>query len=314
MTTAYTLFNILVFPGFLFLTTYALLAEFVDRKLYARFQNRFGPPWFQPFADFVKLVSKETIIPCDADRRMFKLLPLFALAASYSVFLYIPIWGMESLFSFNGDVIVVLYLLTIPTIVFSLAGWSSTSLYATVGSLRTMTQLFAYEVPLFMAILSPALLSGSWSITEMAKYYHDFPLHILFNIPAFVVALIAVQGKLERLPFDIPEAETEIVHGAFIEYSGGLLAMFRLATDVEMIVLSALLSAIFFPLFVENPIIGMLLFFVKTLFIIFLLAIMRSVLARIRIDQMVRFCWLYLAPISTLQILLIIIAKGVLLQ
>lgn len=128
--TLVNLFEIMVFPGFIFLSLYALLVEFVDRKLYARFQNRVGPPWFQPLADFIKLLGKETIVPLEADARMFRVIPLFSLAAVCTAFLYIPIWGVKSMFPFNGDAIVVLYLLTIPTLTFFLAGWYSSSLFA----------------------------------------------------------------------------------------------------------------------------------------------------------------------------------------
>src|SRR5512136_677046 len=118
-----SLVDILVFPGFLFLVAFGLFAEWVDRKLYARFQNRMGPPWFQPLADIIKLFGKESIIPEEVDRRMFKLLPMVALASTMTAFTYIPVWGPRALFSFQGDVIVVLYLLTIPTLTFFLAGW-----------------------------------------------------------------------------------------------------------------------------------------------------------------------------------------------
>ena len=306
------LFNILVFPGFLFLSLYGLVLEFVDRKLYARFQNRKGPPWFQPLADIIKLVSKETIIPCDANKKMFTALPVFALTAASTAFLYIPIWGMNAIFSFKGDIVVVLYLLTIPTLTFFLAGWYSTSLYSTIGAVRALTQLFAYEVPLFMALLAPALLAGTWSISEITAFYHNNPLFILANIPGFFIAIIAIQGKLERVPFDMPEAETEIVAGTFTEYSGRLLAIFRMAIDVEMIVVSALISAVFLPFFITtNPIIGFLLFVVKTLFIVFILAIMRSAMARLRIEQMVNFCWKILTPFAILQIFIDLLIKGV---
>ncbi len=306
------IFNILVFPGFLFLSLYGLLMEFVDRKLYARFQNRIGPPWFQPVADFIKLISKETIIPEEADKPMFKILPIFTLASVFTAFLYIPIWRSSSIFPFNGDVIVVLYLLTIPTLTFFLAGWHSTSLFATLGSVRTLTQLFAYEVPLFMAILGPAILSGEWSLSGISAFFHAHPVYLLFNLPAFIVALIAMQGKLERVPFDMPEAETEIVAGTFTEYSGKLLALFRMAIDVEVVVVAALLASVFMPFFIGNPFADFGLFIVKTLVIVFLLAALRSALARIRIEQMVIFCWKYLTPVVIAQILIDLLLKGVL--
>ncbi|MFA6549660.1 MAG: complex I subunit 1 family protein, partial [Candidatus Margulisiibacteriota bacterium] len=158
------LFSILVFPGFIFLSVLGLFAEYFDRKLYARLQNRVGPPWFQPLADFIKLLSKSEIIPEEADRRMFVLAPVFALAATATAFLYIPLWSASSLFSFQGDLIVVLYLLTIPTLTFFLGGWYSRSLYATIGAIRSITQLFAYEIPLLLGVLAPALLASSWSL------------------------------------------------------------------------------------------------------------------------------------------------------
>jgi NADH-quinone oxidoreductase subunit H len=305
-----SIFYMLVFPGFLFLSFYGLIVEFVDRKLYARFQNRKGPPWFQPFADFVKLVSKETIIPAEADRRMFKLLPVFAMAAVLTASLYIPVWGTQSLFPFTGDVIVVLYLLTIPTLTFFLGGWHSSSLYSALGSVRTLTQLFAYEVPLFMSILGPALLTGSWSLGEISAFYAANPIYALANIPGFVVAMIATQGKLERVPFDTPEAETEIVAGAFTEYGGRLLAIFRMTIDIEMVVVSSLIAAVFIPLFSASPWLGFLFWVIKTLFVVFLLSLFRAVMARLRIEQMVRFCWQVLTPLAILQIVIDLVVKG----
>jgi NADH-quinone oxidoreductase subunit H len=158
------LFQLLVFPGFLFLGVFGLAAEYFDRKLHARLQNRVGPPWFQPLADIIKLAAKEDIIPADANPNMFRMMPIFALTSTVTAFFYIPMWQSQGLFSFTGDVIVVLYLLTIPTLCFFLGGWYSTSLYSKIGAVRSITQLFAYEVPLFMSILSAALLANTWSL------------------------------------------------------------------------------------------------------------------------------------------------------
>jgi NADH-quinone oxidoreductase subunit H len=304
------LFYIFIFPGILFLSIYGIMIEYVDRKLFARFQNRVGPPWFQPLADFIKLMGKEGIIPTHADKPMFKVLPAFAIAAASVVILYIPIWGTGALYSFDGDLIVVLYLLTIPTVTFFIAGWVSSSLYATIGAVRTITQLFAYEVPLFMALLGPAILAGSWSITGIAEFYSTNPLMTLANIPGFIVAIIALQGKLERSPFDIPDAETEIVAGPFTEYSGRFLAFFRMSLDIEMIVGASLIAAIFLPFWSTNIWLGILIYLVKTIIVVFILALMRALMARLRIEQMVNFCWKYLAPLAILQILIDILIKA----
>ncbi len=309
------LFQIFVFPGFLFLSVLSFVYEFADRKIYARLQNRTGPPWYQPLADLVKLFSKETVIPKEADRRIFSALPVFAFSATATAFLYIPLWGTQSLFPFSSDLIVVIYLLTIPAMTFFLAGWFSSSLYAELGAIRAMTQLFAYEVPFYMALLGPALLAGTWSIGGIAAFYHAKPILLLANIPGLFVAIVSVQGKLERAPFDIPDAETEVVGGTFTEYSGRLLAMFKMTLSAELVVVSALVAAIFFPVFIrDNPFIGFALFLVKVLVIVFLLALMRAALARFRLDQMINFCWKILAPIALGQILLDLILKGVLLK
>ena len=307
------LFQIVIFPGFLFLGALSLVFEYVDRKLYARMQNRVGPPWYQPLADLLKLLSKETIVPCDAEPRLFSAIPVFAFAATCSAFLYIPLWGTQSLMPFNSDLIVVMYFLTIPALTFFLAGWFSSSLYAELGAIRAMTQLFAYEVPLYMALLGPALLAGSWSISDITLFYHQHPALILVNLPGLAVSLITAQGKLERAPFDIPDAETEIVGGTFTEYSGRLLAMFKMTMSAELIVVAALISAVFFPLFIGgSAVVGFILFLGKVFVVVFLLAVMRAALARFRMDQMVEFCWKVLAPVAVGQILIDLIVKGVL--
>jgi NADH-quinone oxidoreductase subunit H len=309
------LFSILIFPGFLFLGAFGLAMEYFDRKLHARLQNRVGPPWFQPLADFIKLCSKEDIVPADANPRMFKAMPVFALTATVTAFLYIPLWSAGSLFSFTGDLVVVLYLLTIPTLTFFLGGWYSTSLYSKIGAVRSITQLFAYEVPFFVSMLSPALLANSWSLKEMTLFYAAHPWYWAFNLLGFFVSLVAMLGKLEKVPFDIAEAETEIVAGTFTEYSGRLMALFRLGLDIEAIVGASLLAAVFLPFgLTYGPIIGFALYMLKVLFIIALLTLARTVFARLRIDQMMELCWRYIAPLAFAQLLIVLIIKGVLLK
>ncbi len=309
---AWPLFWILIFPGFLFLCLLGWAVEYVDRKLYARLQNRIGPPWFQPFADFVKLISKEEIIPTEANPVMFKLMPVLALTAVLTAFLHIPLWSTTPIVSFDGSVIVVVYLLTLPTLAFFLAGWHSTSLFSTIGAVRTLTQLFAYEVPLLLVVLGPALVAHTWSLGKMAEFYNQRPLLALPNVVGFCVALVTLQGKLERVPFDIPEAETEIVGGTFTEYSGRLLGLFRLAIDMEAVVGASLVAAVFLPFGLGlGPIVGFVLYLVKVLFVVFLLALLRTVTARLRIEQMVIFCWKYLAPAALFQILLSLVLNRI---
>ncbi|MFA4926459.1 MAG: complex I subunit 1 family protein, partial [Candidatus Aminicenantales bacterium] len=246
MATLKTLAYLVIYPGLLFIFFYSTFAEWYDRKLYARLQNRMGPTHtgragvLQPIADFIKLMSKEDIVPERADRGLFRALPAFGLAIVSVGMLLLPVWNYNlagsSPISFSGDIVVLLYLLSLPTFIFFLAGWSSTNLFSTVGATRVLTMLFGYEVPLFLTVLTPAILANSWRLAEIAAFYRQQPLLAILNLPAFVIALICVQAKLERTPFDIPHAETEIVGGTFTEYSGKKLALFRLMMDVELVV------------------------------------------------------------------------------
>lgn len=246
---------------------------------------------------------------------MFSLAPLFGFTAAVTVFLYIPIWKTESLYSFNGDIIMVLYLLTIPTLAFFVGGWYSSSLFARIGSVRAVTQLFAYEVPLFMSILAAALLANSWSLKDITGFYTRHLGYCLFNLGGFAVSVVSLLGKLEKSPFDIPEAETEIVAGAFTEYSGRRLALLRLTLDIEMVVGAAFLAIIFFPVGLKfGHITGFAVFMAEVLGVIVLLSLLRTVFARLRIDQSISFCWKYLVPFALVQILLNLILKGILLR
>jgi NADH-quinone oxidoreductase subunit H len=318
-----TLLYLFVYPGFLFLLIYSTFCEWVDRKLYARFQNRIGPlhtgrsGLLQPVADIIKLLAKEDVVPDAADKGMFRALPIFGLAIVMTAMMYLPLWHYDTgrvwFTSFPGDLIVVLYLLSLPTLIFFLAGWHSTNFFSTIGAARVLTMLFGYEVPLFLAVLSPAILAGSWRLAEIAQFYQQRPVLLLPNVIGFFVALICLQSKLERTPFDIPHAETEIVGGIFTEYSGKKLAMFRLMADIELVVGSGLIAAVFLGGFPGGLIGGFVYFIVKTLIVIFLLSLMRAVTGRIRVDQVVSFAWHYLAPLSILQLLIVILIKGLLL-
>lgn len=309
------LLKVLIFPGILFLFVFSMLGEYFDRKLHAKMQNRVGPPWFQPVADFIKLLAKELIIPEHADRKIFQALPLVATGAVIMAYLYIPLWHKESLMSFNGDIIFVLYMLTIPTLTYSLAGWYSRSQYALIGSMRVLTQLFSYEVPLFMAVLAPTILASSWSFTEVINFYSANSGLWLVNIIGFAVAIITLQGKLEKVPFDIPEAETEIVAGSFTEYTGPLYAYFRLTMSMQTIAGASLVAAVFLPFgYGSFFILNFIIYILKVVFIMFLLAVIRTIFARLRTDQMLSFCWKYLAPIALIQIVINVIIKAMVLK
>ncbi len=303
---------VFLFPGFLFLLAYAFLFQFLDRKIGARMQNRVGPPFIQPFADFIKMLGKEVIDPKGVDRKAFDFAPILALAAVMTAFLYVPIVGSSPL-AFQGDLVLVLYLLTLPTIVLFLLGWLSRNVYATVGGVRAVTQMFIYEVPFFLALLAPALMANSWSISAIVAWEQSHLWFAILQPIGFVVALIGLQAKLERTPFDIPEAETEIVAGPWTELTGRRLAIMKLSCDVAMVTGAALIAALFLggPLlpWTFSPtwvgwILGFALFLVKTLAVLLVLTTIRFATGRIRIDQLNDIGWKYLASAAILQVFL----------
>ncbi len=300
------LFHVFVFPGFLFLVAFGLLASWVDRKLIAKMQNRIGPPITQPFADLIKLLAKEDIVPEHADRPMFTVAPLIAFAGVIASAIYVPMWSFQAVNSFVGDLIVVMYLLTLPAFALFLGGWYSTNPFATIGATRVLSQLFGYEVPFFLACLGPAIAAGSWSITDITMMQADGGWLIGVAPLSFAVAMVALIGKLERVPFDIPQAKQEIVTGPEVEYTGRRLALWKLTFLTETIIGSALIAALFLggPHFWGIPyeamgpwlsgFVGMVVLAVKILLIVFFLSLTQAALARIRIDQMVPWCLVYL--------------------
>ncbi len=295
-----SLIALFLFPTGLFLLVLALAYEWLDRKLVAQLQNRIGPRWFQPAADVVKLLIKEEIVPEGVNRLLFLGLPIVALAGALTAALYVPLLGLPPGYSFPGDLIVVVYLLSLLTICLGLAGSNTLDRFSLVGATRTLTQLFSYEAPFLLALLGPAIVAHSWQIGEINNYARSHWL-ILTQPVGFIVAVIGLMGKLELPPFDAPEAHTEIVAGAFTEYSGRGLALFRLGKDAELVIGLTLVAA-FYLGGLGNPID----FVVKTLVLLLGVATLQSLFARLRIDQTVGLWWRYGALVALAQLFLMI--------
>jgi NADH-quinone oxidoreductase subunit H len=304
MNTLTPLIALLIFPAGLTLLLSGMLYEWADRKLVARFQNRIGPRWFQPMADVVKLLAKEQITPGVKNPILFVGLPIVAISGALTSALYVPLLGLAPVYSFGGDLIVTIYLLSLLTMCIGLAGWNTGGRFALVGATRALTQLFAYEAPFMLALLGPALAAGSWQISAINDYAgsHWF---IISQPVGFVIALIGLMGKLELPPFDAPEAETEIVAGALTEYSGRGLALFKIGKSVELIVGITLVSA-----FYLGGLHGILPFLVKTLGVLFLMTLLQSLLTRLRIDQTVGLWWRFGTILVLAQIVIMILWKG----
>lgn len=295
------LIAMLLFPGGLFLLGSGLVFEYIDRKLIARFQNRFGPRWFQPLADVIKLLAKEEVNPTGVVRSLFVILPIIALTAALTAALYVPLFGFKPAFSFEGDLVVALYLLSMMTLCIGLAGANTEDRFSLVGATRALTQLFSYEAPFLLALLGPAIALGTWNIGAINQGATSGLWFIVSQPIGFVVALVGLMGKLELPPFDAPEAETEIVAGAFTEYSGRGFALFKIGRDVELVVGLTLVASFYLGGF-TSP----LDFLWKTLLLLLVTAALQSLFARLRIDQTVGLWWRVGVILVLLQLVVIV--------
>ena len=225
-------FHLLIFPGVLFQFSGAMIFEWIYRASTATLESRVGPPWYQPVTDFLKLISKEDILPEGANRWASWALPIFSLGCVFTAGVYVPFAG--TIFqNFEGDLIMVVILLSVPSLAYFLNGWATGGSYSLIGANRSLLQYFSYEVPFLTAIAAPAFMAGSWSIIEIKQYQNDF-ISLVFLAPiAFFVALVALIGKLKRNPFDLPKAKSEIVAGPLTETSGESLALWHLTLQVQ---------------------------------------------------------------------------------
>jgi len=307
-------FNSLVFPGLLFASLFGLLYIGIDRKVTAHMQNRIGPPIWQEFLDFGKLMGKEDITPSAAQPLVFNAAPLIALGAVVMVMLLLPIISPKPALTMVADLIVIVYLLNIPAICLMLGGYSSGSPFSSIGAARHVVQLFGYEFVFILAIIAVVTRVGSLDITTVVNYQTQRGWLILDwrLLPAVIAAFISAQGKLIRVPFDIPEAETEIVHGTLTEYSGPKLAIWRLVYDIETIVVAAFIAALFLGGPVTYTIGGVQIpslvdFLIKTLAIVLLTTTIRNIMARLRIDQALKFYWTFAAFLAILSLMLVLV-------
>ena len=291
---------LLVFPGGVVLMLAGLMYYWLDRKVIARLQDRMGPRWFQSLADTLKLLVKEEVVPDGVHPLVFNGLPVVALAGALTAALYVPLFGLAPAASYPGDLIITIYMLSLLTLCIGLAGAYVRNQFSLVGAIRALTQMFAYEAPFMLALLGPAIVAGSWQISEILAHANGRFL-ILTQPVGFIIALIGLMGKLEMPPFDAPEAETEIVAGALTEYSGRGLALFKLGQAVELVIGLTLITA-FYLGSVANP----LLFFVKTIGVLLLLATLQSLMTRLRIDQTVGLWWRYGSLLALAQFLVLI--------
>jgi NADH-quinone oxidoreductase subunit H len=306
MDAAKYLLNFLIFPGFLFTAVVGLLATWVDRKVTARVHWRVGPPWYQPFADTVKLLGKEIVVPAGAKSTGFLVAPLVGLAAATLASTILWMANLYPTASFVGDSIVVFYIMTIPAISMIIGASASGNPLGILGAAREMKLLTAYELPLVIAMLTTVYKAHSFSFAAILDYqaHHGVMLGSFSGVIAFIVAIFCAQAKCTMLPFDIPEAETELAGGSHIEYSGAPLAVVRLNMGIMFFVV---------PVFIITMLWGgvslegwrTLTTILKYVAIITIMVLIKNTNPRVRIDQAMRFFW---GPMLILSIIAMILA------
>ena len=296
-----------LFFGFLLTAIIGLLASWIDRKVTARVQYRVGPPLLQPLIDIIKLLGKETLIPAGSSKITFLTAPVIGLASVILVSTLLWINNIYPAKGFLGDLIVVLYLLVIPSISIIMGGFASRNPLASLGASREMKLILSYELPFILAVLVTVIKSGfTFRLGEILTFQAQNGAFVRSwsGTLALIVAIICMQAKLALVPFDIPEAETEIVGGPLIEYSGSGLAIYRLMKNMLMFTVPFFLIIVFIGGLRFDGI-HLLYGVLKYIGLVALMTVIRNTNPRVRIDQAVKFFW---GPVTIIAIIAIILA------
>lgn len=303
MDTLLGILHMCIFPGGIFALIIGFFFKGLDRRVEARLQRRVGPPLIQPWLDTAKLLTKETLIPKTACKEAFLLAPVVGFAGMAVCAAFIPVPGVFDGLYNMGDLLVLFYLLPIPAIALMMGGSASSSPFGAVGFSREMIIMLAYETPLLMILLATAMLvgksvnGGDWgaefSLLKIVEW-QQVNGSLGFNpvmIPAFLAYLIFLPGTMGVPPFDIPEAETEVVEGPLLEYGGPLLALYHIGSALKTFVVLGLGVAMFFPGTISDFWLVNLLWFILKCLVLMLvsLTLVKSATGRYRIDQAFRF-------------------------
>jgi NADH-quinone oxidoreductase subunit H len=296
-----------LFFGFLLTAIIGLLASWIDRKVTAKVQYRVGPPLLQPLIDIVKLLGKETLIPAGSSKITFLMAPVIGLASVILVSTLLWINNIYPAKSFLGDLIVVLYLLVIPSISIIMGGFASRNPLASLGASREMKLVLGYELPFILAVLVSVIKSGyTFRLGEILTFQAQNGAFVRSwsGTLALIVAIMCMQAKLALVPFDIPEAETEIVGGPLIEYSGSGLAIYRLMKNMLMFTVPFFLIIVFIGGLRFDGI-HLLYGGLQYIGLVALMTVIRNTNPRVRIDQAIKFFW---GPMTIIAIIAIILA------
>jgi NADH-quinone oxidoreductase subunit H len=289
-----------------------LALTWMERKVIGRIQNRIGPnrvgPWgiFQAFADAVKMFIKEDIIPSGADKLVFNLAPILIFFGAALLWAVIPIGPQQIAADLNVAVLYIVAVGSITTVSVLMAGFSSDNKYALVGAFRSVAQLLSYEIPMVLSIAAVTLLVGSMRLGAIVEA-QTIPFGLV--LPAtFIVYLLSAIAETGRSPFDLLEAESEIVAGYFIEYSGLKFGWFYIAEYGNTLAVAAIATTLFLggwrgPWVSQAPILGPLYFAIKSIAVVFVIMWIRGTWPRFRIDQMLGLAWKVLVPASLINLL-----------
>lgn len=305
-------FYVLVFPGLLFAVVVGLLLAGIDRKVLARMQKRKGPPLIQPVYDFFKLMGKETIVPHAANRKAFLIAPILGFVSLVVLSLFIPVFGFSP-FNTNADLIIVLYLLTIPAVALIVGGSASGSPYAGIGISREMVTMMAYELPLVIVLLTVAKKVGGSSLVFSLSAINDWQEanRVLIShwslIPAAIAMLLVVPAEVGTQPFDVAEAETEICEGPLVEYSGAPLAMFKLNTAIKMFIMTSLFTVLFFG-GIDTGYIALnavILVAICAALTVICMTLVHAITARLKVEHLFKFYWTIVTALASISLILV---------
>ncbi|MCH7811430.1 MAG: NADH-quinone oxidoreductase subunit NuoH [Chloroflexi bacterium] len=299
-----------------FIGATSIINIWVERRLIARIQVRKGPnrvgPFglLQPVADAIKLIQKEALTPRNADSVVFTLAPIVIFIPAILTFAVLP-WGEGMvLANLNVGVLYLLALSSTTTIIVFMAGYASNNKYALLGSMRVIAMLISYEIPVVLALLGVVAFAGTMNLGEIVAFQETHRSWILFFQPlAFLIFLVGSTAELNRSPADIAEAESEIIAGYHIEYSGMKFGLFYAVELVNAVAVSAIMASLFlggwWTFGLNEWVPGWLLFIGKIYLFYFILIWFRGTLPRFRIDQLMAFAWKFLLPLSLVNVMLV---------
>lgn len=308
----------LLFPGGVFALALGLALKGADRRLAARLQGRVGPPLMQPFFDIVKLGFKRTMVPAVASETVFLYAPLVGVVSMFIAAVLVPITGVYTPGAGVGNLLVLLYLLMVPGIVLMIAGSASGSPYGAIGFSREMALMIAYEGPLVLIAAAVAIRTGigmggwaTFSLPEIIAYQQAHGAFLFDPVmwPAVAAFCFFYPANLGIIPFDIPEAETEVLEGPLLEYSGPVLALFKVMSALKKVVVLSLGIALFLPLAPDNIVLGLIVWLIKMLVLMLIgVTALRVAVGRMRIDQAFTFFlkWPLLLAVASLAVVVVV--------